>query len=324
MRNGKSMESKISVIVPAYNVEKWLKRCIESIIHQSHKNLEIIIINDGSSDGTAVIIDEYAAVDSRIIAVHQENCGLVKVRERGIKMATGNYIGFVDGDDAIDYDMYEKLLYNAQKYNADISHCGLKVIYPDGHQEDHYGTGDIVEQTTMDGVRDLLQGIKVDPSLCNKIYRRDLLKDSCLDATVLNNEDLLRNYVAFRRADKIIFEDFCGYQYWSRENSMSNDSKVIERVKSSIKARKCILDHSSEIDRKYAKAAWISCLINSVNTLTFRKDTESVQICKDIRKILKDEKPNIKYLIKRQQIAARLIILSPQIHRIIYKIYTLV
>ena len=99
------MNNLISVIVPAYNIASWLSRCLDSILAQTHKNLEIIVIDDGSTDGTSQIIDEYVKKDSRIVAIHQKNTGLVAVRNIGIEIAQGDWIGFVDGDDAIDPDM---------------------------------------------------------------------------------------------------------------------------------------------------------------------------------------------------------------------------
>ena len=115
------INKKISIIVPAYNVAKWLPRCLNSLIRQSYKELEIIVINDGSTDETGNIIDEFAKKDERIIAIHQENKGLIAVREKGISIASGMYIGFVDGDDSVLPEMYERLIHNAIRYNASIS-----------------------------------------------------------------------------------------------------------------------------------------------------------------------------------------------------------
>lgn len=116
---------KISVIIPAYNVEPWIEACLESVCNQTYRDLEIIVIDDGSTDKTGAIIDSYANKDRRIVVTHQENSGLVAVRELGIKIASGQYIGFVDGDDTVEPDMYERLLTNAISYQADISHCGM-------------------------------------------------------------------------------------------------------------------------------------------------------------------------------------------------------
>src|SRR5699024_8754189 len=131
----------VTVIVPAYNVEQWIKRCIDSICNQSFSNLEIIVIDDGSTDNTFKVLQECAKKDKRIRIIHQENSGLVAVREKGIKLAKGEYVGFVDGDDVIEPDMYERLVENAIKYDAEIAHCGIKYCFYDGRVKLHWGTG---------------------------------------------------------------------------------------------------------------------------------------------------------------------------------------
>lgn len=101
---------KISIIVPVYNVEKYVEKCIQSLINQSYKNIEIILVDDGSNDRSNKIIDEYAKVDSRILTIHQRNKGVSAARNAGLKVATGEYVGFVDPDDYVDYQMYETML----------------------------------------------------------------------------------------------------------------------------------------------------------------------------------------------------------------------
>jgi len=112
-------QSVISVIIPVYNMEKYLKRCIDSVINQTFRNLEIILINDGSTDSSGRICDDYKAIDNRIIVVHKKNEGVGLARNNGINIATGNYISFIDNDDYISLDMYEKLYNELIKENAD-------------------------------------------------------------------------------------------------------------------------------------------------------------------------------------------------------------
>ena len=315
------MQPKITIIVPAYNVEQYIDRCINSILKQTFSCLEIIAIDDGSSDATGDILDELAKKDGRLIVVHQANAGLVMVREKGIAMATGDFVGFVDGDDAVDSDMYERLLSNLLEADADISHCGLRVYWDDSTTELHYGTGKKMVQSSSDALRDLLQGKIFDSSLCNKLYRRELLLDSCLDLSIQSNEDLLRNFALFSRAEKIVFEDFCGYQYWSRKNSMSNDAHVVRRALQIIRARKCIADHAVAEVHSYAIQAWLSAVVNAVNILTFVPGAEAEAACRECRATLLANRSQIKLLIRRQQLAAWLIILSLRVHRGVYRIY---
>lgn len=316
------MKQLISVIVPAYNVALWLPRCLDSILSQTYRNLQIIVINDGSTDITPQIIDEYAKKDARILPIYQKNAGLVAVRNRGIELATGEFITFVDGDDTIKPDMYERLLSNAIKYQADISHCGVTFCFPDGHEELHYGTGKIIIQNHHEGLRDLLEGKFIEPGVWNKLYKAQLLKDSCLNQDILNNEDLLRNFVAFNRSGKSVYEDFSGYLYYQREGSMSKDKKrVVKSNRQISQARKLIVEHSSEEIYPYAMQTWLSSLVNAITALNGSDDLEAKQYCQECRNILRKERKNFHYLIKRQQLAARLILISPRLHRLVYQIY---
>lgn len=316
------MNDKVSVIIPAYNVEPWIERCLDSICAQTYRNLEIIVIDDGSNDKTGSIIDDYAKKDGRIIAVHQDNVGVVETREKGISMATGKYIGFVDGDDAIDADMYEHLVYNVKKYDADISHCGVRFCFPDGHEELHYGKGLIKIQNNYEGVRDLLEGAFVEPALGNKLYRMELLKDSCLDSSILYNEDLLKNYVLFSRSEKSIYEDFCGYQYFQREGSASKDpKKTVIAAKHIFQARRLIVENATEELYPYAMRTWLSSIVTFINTMLDSDDPQCVDYCRECRKVLRRERKNIHYLIVRQQFAAGMILFFPKIYKSIYQLY---
>lgn len=316
------METLISVIVPAYNAAPWLEQCIDSILSQTYENLQIILIDDGSTDATPEIIDRYASNDCRILAIHQENVGLVECRNRGIALAEGNYITFVDSDDEIIPNMYEKLIKNLVKYQADISHCGVSFCFADGRKEMHYGSGKIIVQDNITGVIDLLKGEFIEPGVWNKLYKASILKNSCLDESIVNNEDLLRNFVAFSRAQKSVYEDFCGYKYYQREGSMSKDkNKAVKVCRHVSKARKCIVEHSTEKIYPYAMRTWLSSLVNAINLLTYNNELDAIEYCKECRNILLDERKNIHYLIKRQQFLAKIIMFSPFLHRIIYYAY---
>lgn len=119
--------SKISVIVPVYNVEKYLKKCVDSIINQTYKNLEIILVDDGSTDNCPIICDEYDKLDNRIKVIHKENGGQASSRNMALDIASGEYIAFVDSDDYIELNMYEALYSECIKYDCDIAICGYKL-----------------------------------------------------------------------------------------------------------------------------------------------------------------------------------------------------
>ena len=132
---------RISVVVPAYNTEAWLPRSLDSLLAQTYENLEIIVVNDGSTDDTGNVLDTYAAKHPQVKVIHKENGGLSDARNAGLAIATGSYIGYVDSDDWIEPDMYEILMRIIDEQQVDIAHCGYQMVFPDGHVDYYYNTG---------------------------------------------------------------------------------------------------------------------------------------------------------------------------------------
>lgn len=242
-------ENKISVIVPVYNIENYIEKTVESIRNQTYKNLEIILVDDGSSDNSGRILDEIAAKDSRIQVIHQENGGVTSARIAGIKIATGDWIGFVDGDDFIEPDMYQRLLENALKYSAQISHCGYQMVFP-SRVDYYYNTGRLVQQDKLTGLYDLLDGSFIEPGLCNKLFHKtlfhSLLHEGLIDLSIKNNEDLLMNYYLFKAASASVFEDICPYHYILRKGSAATSKVNEHKLYDPIKVQKLILDDVRE------------------------------------------------------------------------------
>lgn len=170
------MSSLISVIVPVYNVEKYLEKCIDSILNQTYKNLEIILVDDGSKDQSGVICDSYAKKDKRIIVFHKKNGGLSSARNYGIDNSHGQYIGFVDSDDYISNDMYETLYQLITDYNADLAMCGLCDIY-NGRQKNTKNKEYVYSQSRIDAIRNVMEGEVNSVSAVNKLYRKELFKE---------------------------------------------------------------------------------------------------------------------------------------------------
>lgn len=231
-------EEKISVIVPVYNIEPYIQRCVESLKNQTHKNMELIFVNDGSNDGSKEKLDSLSKTDSRIKVIHKQNEGVTKARFDGIKVATGDWIGFVDGDDYVEENMYETLLGLAHKNEADIAHCGYETVFPNC-VEYHSGTEKIVIQDNYEGLKDLLEGKFIEPGLWNKLYKRslfdDMLNNDLMDMSIKNTEDLLMNYYLFKESKKSVFYDICPYHYMMRPNSATtskglNANKIFDPI----------------------------------------------------------------------------------------------
>lgn len=259
------MENKISIVVPAYNIEAFLARTLDSILAQTYPNLEIIVVNDGSTDGTAAVMERYCSLDSRIIAVHKENGGVTSARLRGIREASGTWIGFVDGDDYIEPDMYERLLHNSLMYDADISHCGYRMVFPNGRTDYYYNSGRIVQQSHHDGLCDLLSGSFVEPGLWNKLFRKELFYAIAeqMDISIRINEDLLMNYYLFKAADSSVYEDFCPYHYILRQGSAATSAINVHKLQDPLKVTRIIMADADSVHQPVLLSRLAYQLINA-------------------------------------------------------------
>lgn len=262
------MNDLISVVVPAFNIDKYIERCIKSILNQTYSNLEIIIVDDGSTDNTANIIDEYALKDYRIIPIHKENGGVSSARMEGIHRASGDWIGFVDGDDVIETNMYEVLMNNAIKYNADISHCGYQMVFPDRHILKFHGTGKKINANTEEGLYNLLKADYVEPGLCNKLYKKSLFEgfenSDLWDCNIKYNEDLLMNYILFKKTKKSYYEDLVLYNYILRKNSATKSNPNIKSINDPLKVITIIKNDIQDcITKDIAYERYIRILINN-------------------------------------------------------------
>lgn len=210
----------ISVIVPIYNIEQYLPRCLDSILMQTYSDLEILLIDDGSTDSSGHICDQYAQKDSRIKVYHQKNGGVAAARNKGLDMAQGEYIGFVDGDDLLDRNMFHVLYENATKYQCEISCCQLATIETDGtiaktHSQNSqcFYRDDLIKRFFFDSfVKDTMY------SQCNKIFRADVLKDLRYRAYKYG-EDILFVFEAMERTHTVYYDCFIGYYYLHRDGS---------------------------------------------------------------------------------------------------------
>lgn len=318
------MEPKISIIVPVYNTEKYIKRTIISILNQTYKNIEIIIVDDGSTDNSWNEINRIATLDDRIITIHQSNKGVTSARLNGVKNSNGEWIGFVDSDDEIEPQMYETLLKNAFKYKADISHCGYKLILPTKTNY-FYNTKQVVEQTNESGITDLLEGTLVEPGLCNKLYKRDLFEEiltyNLMDYQIKINEDLLMNFYLFKESKHSVFVDECFYKYIVRNNSASREKINENKIYDPIKVKQIILESVSGSLKKVALKAYLTTCINVFNTLTTTSNIDSKHK-RAVRKIIVDNRSKFNLLNKKTKLLAKLITYLPFAYNSIYNFYS--
>lgn len=314
---------KISVIIPAYNIAPWLGRCLNSLLNQTHKNLEIIVVNDGSKDNTGAVLDEYAALFPIIRAIHKENGGVTSARLRGVEEATGDWIGFIDGDDTIEPEMYAHLLKNALDHGAQISHCGHRVIFPDGRVDHVHNTGELRHQDRITALKDLLDGGLVESGLCTKLYRRELFEglDAWMDRSIKNNEDLLMNYYLFEKAESAVFEDFCPYHYILRTGSASFRAFHEHSLFDPIRVRQKILRSCEESMQEAARIALLRNLLFIYGQLALNPDEEYDDYRTKVRLLLLEQKGYFSLLSKRNKILAHMVCRAPWMFRLAYGAY---
>ena len=316
----------ISIIIPCYNIAPYLGRCLDSVLAQTYQNIEVICVNDGSKDETGKILDEYAQKDSRIKVIHKENGGVTSARFAGLDVAKGEWIGFVDGDDIIDENMYERL-YNNVTDETDISHCGFKKLLPDGSFDYVYGTGEKIEQDQSQGIKDLLEAKFIEPGLWNKLYRSELFEEiqDWLDVSIKINEDTLMNFYLFSKARRSVYEDFCPYTYILRESSAAasfNANKLYDPIK--------VLDIISEGVKEDEALQGVVVdrivyfLVGGASLSTKRAKEFVKPFRKYARKRLKKELKKIlrgKYYTKRMKMSALWVCIWPASYRWMHAIY---
>ena len=206
----------ISVIVPVYNVEKYLERCVNSIINQTYQNLEIILVDDGSPDNCGAICDEFAEMDNRIKVIHKENGGLSSARNTGLDIATGEYIAFVDSDDWLELDTYEWFI-SAIKDN-DIAICGHRTV-----SKGCEIVVDIFEDEFLD--YDSLWTeifVKLNNAAWNKLYKASIIKDLKFQIGILHGEDLIFNLNYIKNCKSGVINRTPLYNYYKREGSITS------------------------------------------------------------------------------------------------------
>ena len=220
------MLKKLSVIIPVYNAEEHLAKCIDSVLSQTEKNIEIILIDDGSQDNSLDICQTYAYWDERIRVIHQENAGVSAARNQGIEVAVGEYLGFVDSDDWIEKDMYERLLNEAERTGADVVMCDAKTVYSDGKIQ--------VDTITQLSCNQILVKSDFTPALLLEmagsvwrcIYKKNRLSNGFLKSKrvlfpfgIKFSEDRIFNLYAMGYANKIAYIKEAYYNRYINEKS---------------------------------------------------------------------------------------------------------
>lgn len=226
------MSEQLTVVVPVYNVEKYLSKCIDSILKQTFKVSEIILVDDGSTDRSGQIADEYASKYNNIRVIHQVNGGLADARNTGIDAATKEYIAFVDSDDYIDPTMYMELMKNLKGENADLSIGGVWTEFENGDGYSPYAPNIRKIWSKREGLIQLNSFKYFNMSFCDAIFKRNLFEMSGYGEGKLRFpkgklcEDFYLMHKIVARTEKIVYTSTPFYHYLQRENSISRNKKV--------------------------------------------------------------------------------------------------
>ena len=220
---------RLSIIVPVFNTEKYLRQCIESILEQKFQDFELILINDGSTDSSGTICDEYSKKNKRIIVRHKENQGQSSARNLGLDLASGDYIGFVDSDDYIHEGMYELLVEHAESHHSDIAACNFWIMDKNGVYSPYKSSALDKEYSRLEAISELYTNKILSFSPCNKIYRRSLFSNlRFIEGKIL--EDKAISYQLVNQADRVSYLSKSLYYYRYNENSTLRKAFSLNRV----------------------------------------------------------------------------------------------
>lgn len=272
------MDELISIIVPVYNVEKYLPKCIESLLKQTYKKLEIILVDDGSTDQSGIICTSYEKLDRRIKVIHKQNGGLSDARNFGLNVAKGKYVTLVDSDDFVEPIMIEYLYTLISKYQADISVCQRNEVEEKNNVIHPHLT---VQEEVVDGNRNCMKSFftnkGIDTVACGKLYKNELF-DKVRYPIGKYHEDVFTTYKLIAQAQRIAIGSEHLYNYLIRSNSISNSSFQMKHL-DAIEANK---QRSSFIKERYPEClvyanagivyATNSCILKMINSKIYKSD----------------------------------------------------
>lgn len=290
------VQEKISVIVPVYKVEKYLDRCVSSIKKQTYRNLEIILVDDGSPDRCPQMCDAWAECDSRIRVIHKENGGLSDARNAGMGIASGIYISFIDSDDWIDLQMYERLVTAMKRDQSDIAACGVKIVWEDGSPDGIFlNTADCV-LSRQEAQKELLKERLIKHPVWYKLYKSDRVKDLLFDVGRIH-EDVFWSYKAIGAANKVSLINYVGYFYFQRNGSIMSEEYSLQRLDALTaycKRYEYMQREFPELTDKALCLIWLKCIYDGQQSIKYLSRDERERAFKFFMSVRK------KYPIKKE------------------------
>lgn len=317
----------ISVVIPIYNVEKYLKKCIESVINQTYKNLEIILVNDGSTDNSKNIIDEYSLIDNRIKVINKKNGGLSDARNVGIEIAKGDYITFLDSDDWIELNMYEKLHEYIKQENADIVQCSYQEVY-----NEEVDNQNIKEEIKIILGKESLYNLYGENHVktvvvWNKLYKIQLFDNIRFPKGKIH-EDESTTYKLLYQANKIVDCNLPLVYYRQRQGSIINSKFNIKKL-DKLEAFHERLEFYRKKNLKELEQITLLQILDFTNLFYIKiKDSDDIDNKDEILKLLRQsiKKDYIlfiknKYVSLKQKILITIFVLNKYMYYKIYKTF---
>ena len=314
----------ISVIVPVYKTEKFLQRCVDSIVSQTYRNLEIILVDDGSPDNSGELCDENAKKDTRIKVVHKENGGLSSARNAGLNIMTGKYVGFVDSDDWIETNMYEVLYSRMISENADISCCGIKICSDSSIL--NYFNSNLDENFTLsrrEALRELNYNKKITGSVVDKLYKAEIFSNLRMKEGILYEDSQVQPY-CINIANRITYVSNPLYCYYQSSGSIlrsAYSSRHYDIIEIGLERIEFYKNNCTE-NLEYARMYHIS---NCLDVMYFSKDYDEWREKREhIKQYLSASENNnfhmsINYILKIRLIIYRI---CPWLYYKIVKLYS--
>ena len=252
----------ISVIVPVYKVEPYLDKCISSIVNQTYKNLEIILVDDGSPDNCPAMCEAWAEKDSRIRVIHKTNGGLSDARNAGMTVATGELMAFVDSDDWIAPDMYEHLYRRLAEDNSDIAACGVQMVWEDKTPSRTLTREGSCVLNQEEAMRAIIEESWLKQPVSYKLYKTDLIRDILFPMGKCH-EDVFWSYQAVGSAKKVSVSDHIGYYYLQRGGSIMGEGYSVKRLDAiEAKEQRCAYMYKRfpALSALSIKDLWFTCI----------------------------------------------------------------
>lgn len=266
---------KISIIIPVYNSEDYLQKCLESVCSQTYKNLEIIIINDGSNDSSQEIINYFARRDNRIIPIKSENFGQSSARNKGINIATGEYIGFVDSDDFIQNNMYEVMVKNAILENADLIQIGHYVIDETNKIINTQNNKRVIYSTFYHSLRARLLQEVIKSSVCDKLFHQSLWKELRMKEGYYY-EDGMVLLELLQKAKKVLVLEEVGYCYFLSKSSTQRGPYNVRHLESCLYEPMFYYDFLKNNCNEFIPFAYARYCFRAIRGYRFTQDINGV------------------------------------------------